>query len=339
MGKGTVPAAIVYFQESYNRRQQDDRRLDEKIAGPSDPCFVQIEHRDIGRFIGVGDIAHKFRIDRIASMAASGVIEIQHVEFRRNGIVFPVAQQMIIGYDAQVRELEVIDIHGKALLDLLPDEIVDHGIGLPGTGCAEDRCRTEWIDDIDPPVVHPALIQEFCGQVDRVFIGQQPCLLQEGLVLVVEHVLHHIILQKPAGPHPGSHEEHVSGPERRDIEDSYHARGGAQVEQQTAAEIQQQPSGHIYADLPSADGCILASPDTEARESEEQQCEKFRMERRGVETRALLEVQQDPVDDAERSAQRIKERVTEIIDVRQQYDDAERPHEVEVLFQSYGFVG
>ncbi len=53
----------------------------------------------------------------------------------------------------------------------------------------------------------------------------------------------------------------------------------------------------------------------------------------------MLEVQQDPVDDAERSAQRIEERVTEIIDVRQQYDDAERPHEVEILFQSYGFVG
>jgi hypothetical protein len=91
--------------------------------------------------------------------------------------------------------------------------------------------------------------------------------------------------------------------------------------------------------LPSGNGCVFASPDAEARESEEQQCEEFRIKRRGVEARALLEVQQDPVDDAERSAQRIEERVTEIIDVRQQYDDAERPHEVEILFQSYGFVG
>lgn len=238
MRKSAVPATVVDFQKSYNGCQQDDRTFDEKIAGPGDPCFVQIEHRDIGRFIGVGDIAHKFRIDRIASMAASGIIEIQHVEFRRNGIVFPVAQQMIIGYDAQVRELEVIDIHGKALLDLLLDEIVDHGIGLSRAGCAEDHCRTERIDDIDPPVVHPALIQELCGQVDRIFIGQQPRLLHEGFVLVVEHVLHHIILQQAANPHPGSHEEHVSGPERRDIEDSYHARGGAQVEQQPAAEIE-----------------------------------------------------------------------------------------------------
>ena len=91
--------------------------------------------------------------------------------------------------------------------------------------------------------------------------------------------------------------------------------------------------------MPSGDGRVLTSPDAETGESEEQQCEEFRMKRQGVETRALLDVQQDPVDDAERSALRIEERVTEIIDVRQQYDDAERPHEVEVLFQSYGFVG
>ena len=195
MGKGTVPAAVVYFQESYNRRQQDDRRLDEEVALLLDPGFIQIEHRDIGRFIGVGDVVEKLRVDRIAAMASSGIVEVQHVEFRRNCIVFPVFQKMIVGYDAQVRELEVIDVHGEALLDLLPDEIVDHGIGLPGAGCAEDRCRTERIDDIDPSVAHPPLIPELCGQVDRIFIGQPPRLLQEGFVLVVEHVLHHIILQ------------------------------------------------------------------------------------------------------------------------------------------------
>ena len=63
------------------------------------------------------------------------------------------------------------------------------------------------------------------------------------------------------------------------------------------------------------------------------------MKRRGVEARALLKIKKDTVDDAERSVQRVEKRITEIIDVRQQYDDAERPHEVEVLFQSYGFVG
>ena len=69
---------------------------------------------------------------------------------------------------------------------------------------------------------------------------------------------------------------------------------------------------------------VFASPDAEARESEEQQCEEFRIKRRGVEARALLEVFSRIRSrlDAERSAQRIEERVTEIIDVRQQYDDS-----------------
>lgn len=229
MRESAVPATVVDFQESYNGGQQDDRTFDEKIAGPGDPCFVQIEHRDIGRFIGVGDIAHKFRIDRITSMAASGIVEVQHIEFRRNGIVFPVAQQMVVGYDTQVRKLEVVDIHGETLLDLLFDEVVDHSVGLPGTGRAEDRCRPEGVDDIDPPVVHPTLIPEPCRQVDRIFIGQQPRFLHERFVLVVEHVLHHVVFQQAAGPHPGGHEEHVSGTERRDIENRYDCRGGAQV--------------------------------------------------------------------------------------------------------------
>ena len=128
MRESAVPATVVDFQESYNGCQQDDRTFDEKIAGPGDPCFVQIEHRDIGRFIGVGDIAHKFRIDRITSMAASGIVEVQHIEFRHNGIVFPVAQQMVVGYDTQVRKLEVVDIHGETFLDLLFDEVVDHSV-------------------------------------------------------------------------------------------------------------------------------------------------------------------------------------------------------------------
>ena len=38
-----------------------------------------------------------------------------------------------------------------------------------------------------------------------------------------------IVFQQAAGPHPGGHEEHVSGTERRDIENRYDCRGGAQV--------------------------------------------------------------------------------------------------------------
>lgn len=229
MREGTVTATIIDFQESYNGCQQDDRRLDEEVALLLYPGFVQVQHGYIGRFIGVGDIAEELRVDRVAAVAAARIVEVQYVEFRGNFITVQVGPQVVEGDDAQVRKLEVVDIHGEALLDLLFDEVVDHGIGLAGARCAEDRCRPEGVDDIDPPVMHPALIPEPCGQVDRIFIGQQPRFLHERFILIVEHVLHHVVFQQAADPHPGGHEEHISGPERRDIEDRYDCRDGAQV--------------------------------------------------------------------------------------------------------------
>ena len=60
----------------------------------------------------------------IATVRASRVVEVYHVELRLHLVSLRVVEQMIIGYRGQVTEFEIIDIHREALLNLLLDEIV-----------------------------------------------------------------------------------------------------------------------------------------------------------------------------------------------------------------------
>jgi len=110
MREGTVTATIIDFQESYNGCQQDDRTFDKKIAGPGNPCFVQVQHGYIGRFIGVGDIAEELRVDRVAAVAVARIVEVDDIELRGNLITVQVGPQVVEGDDGQVVVFEVVDV-------------------------------------------------------------------------------------------------------------------------------------------------------------------------------------------------------------------------------------
>lgn len=64
----------------------------------------------------------------VATVAASRVVEVYHVELRLHLVSLRVVEQMIIGYRGQVTEFEIIDIHREALLNLLFDETVYHRV-------------------------------------------------------------------------------------------------------------------------------------------------------------------------------------------------------------------
>ena len=67
-------------------------------------------------------------MDGIATVTASRVVEVYHVELRLHLVSVRVVEQMIIGNRGQVAEFEVVDIHREALLNLLFDKIVYHRI-------------------------------------------------------------------------------------------------------------------------------------------------------------------------------------------------------------------
>ena len=62
-------------------------------------------------------------------------------------------QKVVVSDRGQVVEFEVVEVHGEALLDLLADEAVHHGVGLAGTGRAEVLLSHEGFDRIDPAFV------------------------------------------------------------------------------------------------------------------------------------------------------------------------------------------
>ena len=97
MRESTIASVLVNSQEPNDGRQQDNRRLDEEIALLLHPTFVQIEHDGVGCFIGVGDVCHKVRMDRIATVRSAWIVEVDDEKLRLDGVRIEVLAQMIVG--------------------------------------------------------------------------------------------------------------------------------------------------------------------------------------------------------------------------------------------------
>src|SRR5690606_17374575 len=102
---------------------------------------------------------------------------------------------MVVGNGGKVVKLEIIDIHCKALFDVLLDVVVYDGVGLSGAGRTKYNRSSKRIYDINPPIVPLAFVIKPCGKIDRVFIFYQTGFLLETLVFVIENIVHEIIAE------------------------------------------------------------------------------------------------------------------------------------------------
>ena len=75
------------------------------------PTFVQIEHDGVGCFVGVGDVCHKVRMDRIATVRSAGIVEVDDEKLRLGRVRIEVLAQMVVSDFRQVRIFIIIDIH------------------------------------------------------------------------------------------------------------------------------------------------------------------------------------------------------------------------------------
>ena len=82
MWKGAILPVLIDFEKPNDGCQQDNRRLHEEIALLLYPRAVKVEHDGIGTLVGIRYICHKGRIDGIAPMRLSRIIEIYHEELR-----------------------------------------------------------------------------------------------------------------------------------------------------------------------------------------------------------------------------------------------------------------
>ena len=223
-------------------------------------------------------------------MAASGVIEIDDVEFRLDLVMLSVLEQMVVGYLREVRKLVVVDIHGKGFFDLLFDVVVHHGIALSRTRCSQHDTGPERIDDIDPAVPFLALIDKFCGQVYGIFVLHQSCFLHETFVGSVEHIFHEVVFQHTADPYSRHEQEDVACCERQRIYGSVHCRTEWQVKHPPVHEEQYGAAeeGGVY--LPPCHLLVLYPFRTQTRKSQEYEGKHFRHEQLAEQPCRTLEI-------------------------------------------------
>lgn len=117
---------------------------------------------------------------------------------------------MVVGYNAQVWKLEIVNVHGVAFLNHLFNELIDNTVALPAAGASDYHSALHRVYDVDKTVVPQFFIVESSAEIYGVFIFDQTCFLQERLVFIVEHILQHIVFQKSTDSHSGSQQENVS---------------------------------------------------------------------------------------------------------------------------------
>ena len=131
MAWGKVLPVLVDFEIPYDGGKQYDRTFYEEVALFLYPGPIQIQHDHIRRFVGVGDVRHECRVDRVATVAVPRIVEVDYVELNVRLVLVLVLEQMVIDDKAQVGKLEIIAIKRITFLYLLLDELVDDTVALP----------------------------------------------------------------------------------------------------------------------------------------------------------------------------------------------------------------
>ena len=117
-------SVVIDFQVPDNRREQDDGRIGEKVTLLINPCFIEIQKRDIGAFVGIRNVVHEAGVDGIATVRAAGIVEVDDAELRLDGVFVQMPEQVVVGNACKVVEFIVVDEHRETLLDMLFDIVI-----------------------------------------------------------------------------------------------------------------------------------------------------------------------------------------------------------------------
>ena len=230
--------------------------------------------------------------------------------------------------------LEVVDVLGISLFDLLFNKLIYNTVALSGAGRTQYDGRAEGVYDIDPTVVPPLVIVEPRRQVHRVFVLDQARLLHERFILIVERIVHQAVFQKAAHPYSAHKQTDIPGRERQYIETRARRRRQGHIEQPPVEEEQHEARRERCNDLAPGGLLVLDPPGSETREGEEEYGEKFGVEDAAEQSRRAVEIQQNPVHDADGYAPFQDMFVAVPIDVDDHEQNTQRPHKVHDLGQA-----
>ena len=133
MWERTVFAVFIQLQKPDYRRKQNNRRFHKEVPLLLHPTFIQVQHDGIAGFVGIRNIRHQFRSQRIATVTLSRIIEVDYIKLGWYLITVSVFNQVVISNNRQVVKFKIIYIKCVRLLDCLLYVIIDHRIRLTAT--------------------------------------------------------------------------------------------------------------------------------------------------------------------------------------------------------------
>ena len=82
MGERAIPTALIDAQVPNNGCKQDNRAFHEEVALLAYPASIEVKHYCVAGFVGIRNVRHEAGIYRVASVALTGVVKIDNIEFR-----------------------------------------------------------------------------------------------------------------------------------------------------------------------------------------------------------------------------------------------------------------
>ena len=195
-----VGHALVVDEEIYTGGKEVRRRgLEEVVVTARGLVFSLLEGVDerLGGLLSGGEVADVLRLYRIDTAGIGDIDEVDDIELAslRGIALTAVLAVVVVEFLGQGRELVVVDDHGETLGGVLAYERVDDGEGLTRARGTDNPSATEGVDDVHPSVTELALVVETHREVDTVLVLDKFRGLLETLVLEVEPVLHHSVLE------------------------------------------------------------------------------------------------------------------------------------------------
>ncbi|KWW26485.1 MAG: Uncharacterized protein F083_3260, partial [bacterium F083] len=255
-----------------------------------------VEHDGVCALVGIGNVRHEIGVNGIAPMTTPWVVEVDDVELRLDLVAVGMLQQVVEGNGGEVWVFVIVAIERIALLNLLLDEVVHHGIRLAATRRTEYDGGTEGIDHVNPTLVPFLLVVETGGQVDGILVFHQPCLLLKTLVLIVENIVHQVVLQQSAHPQTSHHQADIANGYGEDVECRHHIRVDGQEQHPPVDDEVEHKASADYSPYPRPSNLLaLYAFRAETRKCKQKQCKEFGVEDRAKQTCLTVEIQQDAI--------------------------------------------
>ena len=130
-------------------------------------------------------------------MAFARIIKIDNIKSRLYFVSIRMIHQMIICYLRKIGKLIVVDIHGKTLLNLLFDIVVNNSVRFSTAGSTQYNSSSKRIHNINPSIVLLFSIPEAGRKINRIFIIHKLHLLHKGFILYIKNIIHQINFNQP----------------------------------------------------------------------------------------------------------------------------------------------